>query len=335
MTTPIEVLRESIKAVPAVKYALGIAGIAAAIAIIKSFGFEDYRVAVFGTIIMLLLMVVLVVFARLSTLAGSDFRLPALVFTWFSLLLVIATSVTLFTSVFFAKPVDLQEWLTSRSMKQTTPATMTKQEAPPERKEPRQQAPVSVPKPPPAVRETPRPQPPAVQKPAPESRETATIFQQIRGRWLATDSRSRSIFDQPGLLGRCTLRGKSREVLSIASADLAANQLNGTFESDADVLAQYTPAGGNMPAEVPLAECQKQVTGSPDQSDSVLRRRGTLVLEVGPGKSPRIRMLITTTDCDKDGAPCPSRLFGRQNSERVEVIGDDVLKVGDKVFRRN
>jgi len=43
--------------VPAVKFALGVAGVAAVVAIVG--GFEDYRVAVFGTTIMFGLMFVL------------------------------------------------------------------------------------------------------------------------------------------------------------------------------------------------------------------------------------------------------------------------------------
>jgi hypothetical protein len=110
MTTPASILRESIQAVPAVKYALGLAGLASVIAIIRSFGL-GYHVAVIGTVIMLLLMTLLVIFARLSSLAGPDFRLPALVFTWFSLTLVIAISLSMFLSVFFRWPVDLQNWI--------------------------------------------------------------------------------------------------------------------------------------------------------------------------------------------------------------------------------
>lgn len=110
MTTPLSILRDSIKAVPAVKYALGVAGIISVIAIIKSFNL-DYRVAIIGTIVMLLLMTVLVISAKLSSLASPDFRLPALVFTWFALIFVIAIAISMFTSVFFKAPLNLQYYL--------------------------------------------------------------------------------------------------------------------------------------------------------------------------------------------------------------------------------
>ncbi|MBS0468286.1 MAG: hypothetical protein JSS31_10550 [Proteobacteria bacterium] len=110
MTSPLSILHESIKAVPAVKYALGLAGLASVIAIVRSLNL-DFRVAVFGAVVMLLLMVSLVIFARLSSLASPDFRLPALVFTWFSLFLLIAIALSMFLSVFFRWPIDLQNWI--------------------------------------------------------------------------------------------------------------------------------------------------------------------------------------------------------------------------------
>lgn len=111
MITPIQFLREAVIAVPAVKYALGIGGVVAAIAIVFSFKI-DPRIAFVGTLVMLVLMGVLVIFARMTALSGVRLHLPALVFTWFVLLLFIATSVSLFSSVFFQRPLDLRHWIT-------------------------------------------------------------------------------------------------------------------------------------------------------------------------------------------------------------------------------
>ena len=111
MTNPVVVLREAIRAVPAVKYALGIGGVVAAVAIVYAFKI-DARVAFVGAIVMLVLMGILVVFARMSSLASARMHLPALVFTWFVLLIFMALSVSLFTSVFYQKPLNLAYWLT-------------------------------------------------------------------------------------------------------------------------------------------------------------------------------------------------------------------------------
>lgn len=86
---------------------MGIAGLIAVIAIVKGFGI-DYRVAVFGAVIMLVLMAMLVVFAKLAAKRESVFHWPAIIFTWFALILIIATAIALFTSVFWGRPLELR-----------------------------------------------------------------------------------------------------------------------------------------------------------------------------------------------------------------------------------
>jgi predicted Ser/Thr protein kinase len=108
---PLRVLREAIRAVPAVKYALGVAGIVSAIAIIVSFGI-DLRVAFFGAVLMFVLMTMLVVFARLSGAVPKYLTLPAIILVYFSVILTIGTATLLFTSVFFQRPIDLKHWVT-------------------------------------------------------------------------------------------------------------------------------------------------------------------------------------------------------------------------------
>lgn len=103
---PVALLREAIRAVPAVKYALGVAGLIAVVAIVRTFGL-DPAVAVSGAIVTLVLMVALLIFARLTATASSHFILPALVFTWGSLVLVLASAGMLFTSAFFDWPIRL------------------------------------------------------------------------------------------------------------------------------------------------------------------------------------------------------------------------------------
>lgn len=103
----IQSLQAAIKKVPPVKYALGLAGIAAALAIIKGL-LVDWRVALFGTIVMLILMAVLLIFAKLATIGAKWFIVPAIIFMWFSLLLFISSGSFLFTSVFFDWPIPLR-----------------------------------------------------------------------------------------------------------------------------------------------------------------------------------------------------------------------------------
>jgi tetratricopeptide (TPR) repeat protein len=117
---PSTLLQEAVRAVPAVKYALGIAGILAVLAIAKAFDL-DPRFAVGGTVLVLVLMVVLLVFARLSARASRYFVLPALFLTWGSLGLVLATAGALFSSAFFGRPIDLRPAGTARGIAPETP----------------------------------------------------------------------------------------------------------------------------------------------------------------------------------------------------------------------
>jgi hypothetical protein len=107
---PISFLRKAIRAVPAVKWAVAVGGIMAVIAIVQSFRI-DARLAVVGTAIMFIFMSVMVVFARASSLDNKTIARPALVFTWFALLLFMATTTLIFTSVFFQQPIDLRGWI--------------------------------------------------------------------------------------------------------------------------------------------------------------------------------------------------------------------------------
>jgi hypothetical protein len=103
---PWTVLQAAIRAVPALKYALGVLGLVSAIAIIKGFGI-DFRVAVFGTIVMVALMITLVVFAALTKVKSPQVRYAALALMWALLALTILSAVLLFTSAFFSFPRPL------------------------------------------------------------------------------------------------------------------------------------------------------------------------------------------------------------------------------------
>jgi tetratricopeptide (TPR) repeat protein len=113
---PLNLLREAIVAVPAVKYALGVTGIVAAIAIIKGLIVDshitDWRVVLMVPVAMLILMTAVVVFSRLTTTAPKHFFIPAMVLMYCFLSLTIAVSVLTLSSMFFHWPLDLRHWIT-------------------------------------------------------------------------------------------------------------------------------------------------------------------------------------------------------------------------------
>jgi hypothetical protein len=120
LSSPASILKQAIKAVPAVKYALGIAGIVASIAIISSFHI-GLKVALLGTVVMLILMTVLVIFARLAAEKGPILHYPALAFAWGSLILVMAVAIAFFTSVVWGTPKSFRQFIESGSLTTPTP----------------------------------------------------------------------------------------------------------------------------------------------------------------------------------------------------------------------
>lgn len=110
LITPAGVLKNAIKAVPAVKYALGVAGVAAAVALIAGF-ITDYKIAVFGIILMFGLMIVLVVFSNIAKSTVGDIRPLSLLLAWSFVILIIATSFFIFTGFFFHWPRPLESYI--------------------------------------------------------------------------------------------------------------------------------------------------------------------------------------------------------------------------------
>ena len=123
-------IKNAIKAVPAVRYALAVAAIGAAVAVIAGFTI-DLRVAVFGIIILFVFMAVMVVFARLALVAAGSLHVLAMVLAWAAVILVISTSILLLTSVFFNWPRPLSRWIEGTAAVTPTPTPHIQQNATP------------------------------------------------------------------------------------------------------------------------------------------------------------------------------------------------------------
>lgn len=108
--TPHGILNQAIRAVPAIKYALGVAGIGAAVAIVAGFSI-DYKVAVLGTLIMFGLMFGLVLFSSFSSNSPASLRPLALTLAWTFVLLIASSSFCIFTGFFFSWPRPLGSYV--------------------------------------------------------------------------------------------------------------------------------------------------------------------------------------------------------------------------------
>jgi hypothetical protein len=102
----LDFLKKAIEAVPAVRYALGVGGIAAVIAIVA--GFLDLRIAVVGIPILFVFMVILVIFARLVA-KTPGMRWAVSMLLWCSVLIMIAV-LMLFIVTFFVQAETLHSW---------------------------------------------------------------------------------------------------------------------------------------------------------------------------------------------------------------------------------
>jgi hypothetical protein len=119
---PTGILEKAVKKVPSVKYALGVAGVVSAVAIIAGFKI-DWRVAAFGTVVMFVFMTVLTIFSASARLKGPNMVLPATILVWFSLVLFIAVASCLFTWIVADWPSGLATILDAGLRPNATPGT--------------------------------------------------------------------------------------------------------------------------------------------------------------------------------------------------------------------
>ncbi len=104
---PIRILKESVRRVPSMRYAMALAGLLSVLAIGSLFKLSLIQAGA-GVVGCLVLMTTMVVFAKLSNAARPAFRVPALLLLWASVLLVIGSAGLLCSSIFFGLPLDLR-----------------------------------------------------------------------------------------------------------------------------------------------------------------------------------------------------------------------------------
>lgn len=102
-------LSDAQRAVPAVRYAVGIAGVAVVVSIIAGLKI-DARIAIFGTVLVLGLMFILLVFSALAANASPALLSLAMFAAWCFMALSISTSTFLMTSYFFEWPRSIEAY---------------------------------------------------------------------------------------------------------------------------------------------------------------------------------------------------------------------------------
>lgn len=120
--SPVAILKETLRQNREVKWAAGVAGIGASMAILVAF-FGTPKTAIFAAGGMLFLMVLLVVFATLRAQGPHILQMPALIFLWSVLLLFVGAATLTVTSVFFDWPKTFEE-LVARSIELVAPSAV-------------------------------------------------------------------------------------------------------------------------------------------------------------------------------------------------------------------
>jgi len=105
-----QILRDAIKAVPAMRYALAVVGLAAATALVVAFTGGQLTVAIIGIPLILVAMIVLVVFANLAQ-AGAVLYWPVRVMVWTGTLAFATLIALLFSAAMFRWPPALHKLL--------------------------------------------------------------------------------------------------------------------------------------------------------------------------------------------------------------------------------
>ena len=119
---PYAILQAAVRRVPALKYALAVAGAASVVAIVLGFKLPP-EIAIFGTLVVIGLMFVLVVFTRYASDEGNQVPGPAIALVWFYTVAVITCTTLFITSYFGHWPIDFRPF--APEVKELVPVTLT------------------------------------------------------------------------------------------------------------------------------------------------------------------------------------------------------------------
>lgn len=124
--TPASFIRAAKAAHPAFRYATAIGGILAIVVVFSRFG-VGYATLAFGSVAVIVLMALFLIFAQASRLSGTNLDLPATVLIWFVLLVAMVVVSLLVSSVFFDAPLRLRSAIMQNTSSET-PSLVTPRE---------------------------------------------------------------------------------------------------------------------------------------------------------------------------------------------------------------
>ncbi|CAM2005280.1 hypothetical protein APED_01335 [Acanthopleuribacter pedis] len=108
----LKTITKATKAVPSVKYALGVVGVASGLMFIVGISNLKLSGLFFGTLTMFFFMILLLVFSFMASSDNGWIKYPSIFLLWGTVLLSLAFGATFYTSIFWKKPQDLSHYLT-------------------------------------------------------------------------------------------------------------------------------------------------------------------------------------------------------------------------------
>lgn len=107
---PFIILKAAIKKVPSIKYALGVAGVCAAISIIKLLGINNFIIPVASICIFLFLMVLLLIFSRIASSKDPAAKKAGNTLMFCTVFIICIGAILFTTSIFFDFPKAIDEY---------------------------------------------------------------------------------------------------------------------------------------------------------------------------------------------------------------------------------
>ena len=108
--SPEGLIQAASKAHPGFRYAVVVGGIMGIVAVVSRYGISPATL-VFGSIIIVVLMVLFLVFSQIAVAAKEHFSVPGTVLIWSYLVISILTALFLFLSAFFNGPLPLRDYI--------------------------------------------------------------------------------------------------------------------------------------------------------------------------------------------------------------------------------
>jgi hypothetical protein len=106
---PLRILKQAIKAVPAVRFALGIVGVAAGASLIRTY-FSSTRDSAYATAAMLVLMLLLWIFSQLVRISPKSLKYPVLTLAWAIFVVAACLPFAIISSVCFDWPKPITQF---------------------------------------------------------------------------------------------------------------------------------------------------------------------------------------------------------------------------------